>query len=349
MLMRGMLASQLSVVIPTFNHAAVVGEAIESALTQTLPPKEVIVVDDGSTDRTAELVQSKFGDHVRYLYQPNAGMGEARNRGHAESKTPIVAWLDADDIAQPDRFSWQYDLMMRRPDVGVVLSDFSAFDERGAMPPAFSQMYYDMEPARLSAAFPAVERVPGSYDGREVSAEVRWGNVYPQLAYGNFVHPPTVMLRREVWERAGPLDSQYLGATDWEFLVRASRFTTFARVELPLLRYRRSDDQMTAEKNIRQNVPQEVRAFERMLVTDPALLNESLRVRTLYRDWHLSLASAWLADDRWHALGELARSLRYGVKPFSVGRTAGRALLPRSLIPPLRAGWRFVARALGRT
>lgn len=86
----------VSVVIPVYNYERYVAEAVASALDQTCPPEEVIVVDDGSTDRTGEVVR-QFGDRVRYFRQENAGLSAARNRGIALATQPIVGFLDADD------------------------------------------------------------------------------------------------------------------------------------------------------------------------------------------------------------------------------------------------------------
>jgi glycosyltransferase involved in cell wall biosynthesis len=84
------------VIIPAFNRAGTIGRAIESALAQTRPPIEIVVVDDGSTDNTAAAVAA-YGNSVRYVYQPNAGASAARNRGVESANAPWVAFLDSDD------------------------------------------------------------------------------------------------------------------------------------------------------------------------------------------------------------------------------------------------------------
>lgn len=87
---------RISVVIPAFNREKTIGRAIESALAQTRPPFEIIVVDDGSSDSTAAVVTA-FRDSVRYVRQPNAGASAARNRGVELAGAPWVAFLDSDD------------------------------------------------------------------------------------------------------------------------------------------------------------------------------------------------------------------------------------------------------------
>src|ERR1043165_7900277 len=98
-----MPADLVSVVIPTFNGAAVVGETIMSARRQSFSPREIIVVDDGSTDETASILEahSKEDARVRILRQPNRGVAAARNCGIAEARGALIAFLDHDDLWTP--------------------------------------------------------------------------------------------------------------------------------------------------------------------------------------------------------------------------------------------------------
>ena len=91
----------ISAVIPAYNRGALIGRAIESVLAQSRPPEEIIVVDDGSTDDTAERVRA-FGDRVRYVFQPNGGGAAARNRGVEEARGEWIAFLDSDDTWLPE-------------------------------------------------------------------------------------------------------------------------------------------------------------------------------------------------------------------------------------------------------
>lgn len=91
---------KISAVIPTYNRGNIVGRAIESALAQEYPPAEIIVVDDGSIDNTREILES-YGEKVRCIYQANAGVSSARNRGVKETKGEWIAFLDADDYWLP--------------------------------------------------------------------------------------------------------------------------------------------------------------------------------------------------------------------------------------------------------
>lgn len=99
-MMTSNLESSFSVVLPTYNRATLVCRAVESVLAQTVPPREIIVVDDGSTDDTAEALAA-FGDAIRYVRQENSGCSAARNRGVAESAAEWIAFLDSDDTWTP--------------------------------------------------------------------------------------------------------------------------------------------------------------------------------------------------------------------------------------------------------
>ena len=109
----------VSVIIPTYNAAHFVGRAIESALSQSLVPDEIIVIDDGSTDNTAAIVKS-YGDRVNYQYQPNHGASVARNNGIAIAKNDIIALLDADDYWPVDKLERQTRLLQDNPTTDLV-------------------------------------------------------------------------------------------------------------------------------------------------------------------------------------------------------------------------------------
>ncbi len=127
----------VSVIIPTYNRAALIGRAIESAMGQTYPNKQIIVVDDGSTDNTARVV--KEYPEVEYVYRPNGGQAAARTTGLAAAKGVYIASLDSDDVWEPSFLAtcvqtleeWQLDFVFvnwyqQMPD-GKVVDYFSEF------------------------------------------------------------------------------------------------------------------------------------------------------------------------------------------------------------------------------
>lgn len=118
----------VSVVIPTYNYGRFIAETIESVLAQTLPPAEIIVVDDGSTDETEEIVRG-FGDKVRYIRQENQGVCEARNNGVANSSGEYIAFLDADDIWEPEKLEKQIAKFTDDDEIGLVHCGMREFDD----------------------------------------------------------------------------------------------------------------------------------------------------------------------------------------------------------------------------
>ena len=112
----------ISVIIPTWNRADRLANALQSAFAQSLPPAEVIVVDDGSTDDTRELVRSRFRD-ARYIYQQNKGVSSARNTGIAAASGDWIALLDSDDHWQPDKLEQQCEHLRTWPDYKICHSD----------------------------------------------------------------------------------------------------------------------------------------------------------------------------------------------------------------------------------
>lgn len=123
---------QVSIIIPTFNRARTIGPVVESALAQTYGDIEVIVVDDGSSDNTAAALEP-YLDRIRYVYQENAGPSAARNRGVAESKGELLAFLDSDDFWHPEKIEKQVAVFRAGPaDLCCVICSATVKSAAGA-------------------------------------------------------------------------------------------------------------------------------------------------------------------------------------------------------------------------
>lgn len=116
-----MTSPSISCIVPAYNAEKFIEPAIESILAQSYHPLEVIVVDDGSSDATPELVRA-FGDPVRYVIQPGRGLPSARNYGVEQSRGEMIASLDADDLWHPDKLRQQMTFLEARPDVDLCLT-----------------------------------------------------------------------------------------------------------------------------------------------------------------------------------------------------------------------------------
>lgn len=110
----------ISVIIPTFNSGKFIAEAIKSVLQQTVPPQEIIVVDDGSTDETESVVM-QFKDDVQYVYQEHAGVAAARNEGLGLSQGDLITFIDADDIWLNNKIELQLQLFEQNPETELVI------------------------------------------------------------------------------------------------------------------------------------------------------------------------------------------------------------------------------------
>lgn len=116
----------ISVIVPVFNGARYLTDAIDSILAQTYTDLEVLIVDDGSTDETSAVAQ-RYPRPVYYHYQPNAGLSAARNTGLVKTTGPLVAFLDADDMWHPDKIAIQVRQLERNPDVDAVFAHMESF------------------------------------------------------------------------------------------------------------------------------------------------------------------------------------------------------------------------------
>jgi glycosyltransferase involved in cell wall biosynthesis len=120
----------VSAIVPTYNRAAYICQAIDSALTQGYDNLEIIVVDDGSTDETYSLL-TRYESRIKYIYQTNQGEAAARNTAIEASAGEYIALLDSDDLWLPDKLTCQLDFMLTHPEVGMVASHAIAIDHAG--------------------------------------------------------------------------------------------------------------------------------------------------------------------------------------------------------------------------
>jgi len=119
-----------SIIIPTYNHGKYIERSVECALGQTYQNVEVIVVDDGSADDTAERVK-RFGNRIKYIKKQNSGRGDSRNRALTESSGKYIQFLDADDTIEPEKLERQIAVLEANDEFGVIYSDCSSNDSLG--------------------------------------------------------------------------------------------------------------------------------------------------------------------------------------------------------------------------
>jgi len=198
---------KVSVIIPTYNRAYLIGRALKSVLNQSYRDFEVIVVDDGSTDNTNEVIKSFIDERIRYYYhKKNKGYPEALNTGLNLARGSFIAFQDDDDEWFPEKLNKQMMIFKKvNQNVGVVYSGFWKIRND-------KKIY-----------------IPSSH---VVQKE---GNIHTELLKGNFVGMPSSIVRRECFDKVGMFDTTISYLQDWELWIRISKYYEFKYIPEPLM------------------------------------------------------------------------------------------------------------------
>jgi glycosyltransferase involved in cell wall biosynthesis len=233
-------AARVSVIIPTYNRADLVERAVRSALEQTYPVSEVIVVDDGSRDATravlAGLMLAPLGDRIAYIYQDNQGVSMARNRGIQSATGELIAFLDSDDVWEPWKLALQIGCLQQYPRMVMLGTNAWEVGENGVTRPDFMRTYsvyksYD----RLREQFEEHQIVLG-----DASATLFFGDFSSPMFLGNFFVTSTVVVRRDVLLQAGLFDVAMLNAgEDYDLFWRICQLGQAGVIDVPSVRFRR--------------------------------------------------------------------------------------------------------------
>jgi glycosyltransferase involved in cell wall biosynthesis len=201
----------VSVIIPSYNSAKYVVDAVDSALEQVYRPIEVIVVNDGSTDDTDRILEPYVKtNQIRYFYQPNGGLASARNAGLKMAEGKYVALLDSDDLFLPKKIERQIEHLEDHPECGVCYCDLWHFFD--GKPEENLKLNYEY------------------YSGPDV---------FKNLLHKNFINPLSVVMRRSILEEAGYFNEKFRRSEDWEYWIRlAYRGVRFCFLPEILARYR---------------------------------------------------------------------------------------------------------------
>lgn len=231
----------VSVVIASFNMAEYLPFAIESALHQTYGRVEIVVVDDGSTDDTASVMQRYRNEaKVRYCRQDHGGQATAKNRGIQESAGDYIAFLDADDMWTADKLARQLPLFAASPTVGVVYSRVGYVDGSGS-------------------------------DTGIAQNRLFRGTVSAAMLVDNFIGFGSAVVRRECFARLGAFREELRMGIDYDLWLRFSTKYEFDYVDAPLLRYRVWAGQMS--KNCEGRYRNGVEIMRRFLSEYPAAVD----------------------------------------------------------------------------
>lgn len=209
----------VSVIMPAHNTARYIEDAIDSVLEQGYRPLELIVIDDGSTDGTVELLQ-RYGNRIRLITQSNKGAGAARNQGLQAAQGEFIAFLDSDDLWLPGKVAAQVTHLQLNPDIGLVFSRWGRW-----------------EPDQMGD-FTLPERDEQATDTPPGVVPERSGWLYNRLLFGSALHTITVMMRRSLVQQVGLFDTGLKRGQDYDYWIRASRHTQIHQLDRVFALYR---------------------------------------------------------------------------------------------------------------
>ncbi len=254
----------ISVIVPTYNYAHFIGDCLESIFSQTYKDFEVIVVDDGSTDGTAEILQ-EYKEKIRYIYQENRGLPSARNTGIQSSHGKFLAFLDSDDLWLPYKLEEQIRILGDDADMGIIFSDASAFNERGVIRESILK-----------------------------EEKICTGFCFERLFMGNYLVMPTVMIRKNCLEKSGIFDESLTAVEDYDLWLRISLFYKIGFVDKVLAMYRVHPSNMS--RDFCRLLDNEIRVIKKIINAYPETAekmgkNIPLRLCSLFNQYGLEWIS----------------------------------------------------------
>lgn len=260
----------VSIIMPAYNVAAFIAQAIESVLAQTYDNWELLITDDGSTDETAEVIARYDDPRVRCFRTENRGPSAARNTALQHARGDFIAFLDADDVWFPEKLAVQVDVLRRQGDVGLTYCGVRRIAEDGRRLPSH----------RLS-----LDRLPRDWCLDRI------------LIRNDIRGPSIVMLRREVMEKTGLFPEKVIGTEEWHVWMRAALYGRFSYVSRVLAAYRVRSGALSARYD-RMNAAEQT--VVKGVFSHPEVRRRFTRAH-LKRLWRRAQA-ARLYDAGWRAL-----------------------------------------------
>ena len=294
-------ASRVSVVIPCYNHAHFLEQAIESVLKQSYSDFEIIVVDDGSTDNTAE-VAGRYSP-VRYVYQENAGLSSARNTGLRHSRGEFLVFLDADDRLLPHALETGISCMREHPECAFVSGHCRVIDSRGAILPSPRQLRIERE------------------------------HYLALLRGGTYIWcPATVLYRRQIFDFVGGFDPALKRVEDHPLYLRITRdFSVYSHNRI-IAEYRR---------HLSSRLSRDVTAMQRAALAAHSAQWDFVKANSRYREAYDAGTRFWQNDYPFHEMvGRIRDIVRERLPPDAIVAvaTGGHSELLRL---DSRRGWHF--------
>lgn len=253
----------ISVIIPTYNTAQFIVDAIESVLSQTFQDFEVVIADDGSTDNTSEVVKpfvDKYPDRIRYFYKKNGGEGSARNYGIKRAKGNYLAFLDSDDLWYPEKLERSYKALQEQPEYGIVCH-------------GYRQTYNGQYGGDFSV----------NIKYNKFSQEDFLREFYLQCRFSII----TVMMKKDIFYKVGGFDESFAALTDYDFWMRCAMVSRVLFLGEILAEYRKRGGSILS--NVEQQLQYGTRFMEKHIKLFPEKERDKLRKQKL-KNLYLTVA-----------------------------------------------------------
>jgi len=249
---------KVSVIIPTYNRRDYVVAAIESVLAQDFADYEVIVVDDGSTDDTGDLL-TPYANTVRVIHTANQGPALARNVGMQAARGDYIAYLDSDDLYYPYKLGLQAALLDALPHVGMVYTEFSGFSDDGFWDEFHLRRYhasaYERGGLEYQQIFTEHWPLKDVFAAARLEGLEKWsdravyvGNIYDHYLFNTVVFTNSMMFRRSLLARSGLQQKRFGMFHDLEFALRLCREAPTAFIDVPTYKLRYHEGQISTTR-----------------------------------------------------------------------------------------------------
>ena len=210
------MSQSITVIIPAYNAEVYICEALESVIAQTRPPEQIIVVNDGSNDRTADLIYEWKQNNavpLQLLCQKNQGVSAARNAGIRSAEGDLIAFLDADDLFLSNHLELLEQAFRRHPHIILCFADAQHFSERGIVKPSI------LAETKINTV---------AYENQAAKLRLMYNSAYMSLLPGSYILPSSTLCSKRALEQVGLFDETIKNAEDRELWLRLSRIGTFA-------------------------------------------------------------------------------------------------------------------------
>jgi glycosyltransferase involved in cell wall biosynthesis len=291
----------VSVVIPTYNRAVLIPGVVQSVLKQSYKNIEIIVVDDGSTDDTKTIID-QFKHKIQYIYTENSGPAHARNTGMTAAKGKYIAFLDSDDLYLPHKLELQVSFMESHPEVGMVCTEMSGFNDTGVFEEYHLRSYHHIY-NNLNWSYEDIYSAHGKFTCPALKEAVPYytGSIFRYALLGSLVMSNTIMFPKQILKIVGYQNENYRNAEDLEFVVRICKHCITGFIDYPTYLYRYHKDQisMINQKWTTEKALLDIRVQKVML---QAVLDWGIGDNEYYKINH-----AWLnarAAKLYHCIGE---------------------------------------------